>query len=604
MTSARWRTPLLVAATVALVGAPWLLKPYGIYLLTMWAIMTIAAIGLNLTLGYAGQISLAQGAFVGVGAYTAAILTTHGSSYPVAFLLGPLLCLVIGWLLGYPALRVQHHYLAFVTLAFSTLVFLVFRNEEWLTKGIYGISGIPRPNVLGWSTLPPRDFYYFSLAVLALVSLATWWLVRSPWGRAFMALRENPVRASSLGVDTRRYTLLAFAIGSALGGIAGVLYAPLVQFIDPSPFTLGLSLNLLLMVIAGGSGYFLGPVRRRLRLGAAARVAALHRRAVPDAVLGVRDGADRVLPLGPARPGRAPCATAQGRSRGRARCDDSRPRRRACRMSDVSRAASDPRSSASPAANGASPASAAAVLDVRDLTKRFGGITAVDDVSFDVKQGEILGIIGPNGSGKSTLFNCILGQLQPTSGEVRVAGRTITGMRPSELNRLGIGRTFQLLQVFPQLTVRENLILAGQEHRGSMWSRLFGPRDAGLTADADRMIGFFRLSHLADEKAGALSYGQQKLLDAAMAFMAGPRLVLLDEPAGGVNPTMLAGLRERLRAINAAEKATFVVIEHNMEFVMALCTRILVLAEGRIIAAGPPESVRNNPAVIEAYLGR
>lgn len=255
----RWRTLLAVIAVAALVVAPWLLKPYGIYLLTKWAVMAIAAIGLNLTLGYAGQISLAQGAFVGIGAYSAALLTTHGAPYPVAFLVGPLLCLGIGWVLGFPALRVQHHYLAFVTLAFSTLVFLIFRNEEWLTKGIYGISGIPRPDVLGWSTRPPRDFYYFSLAVLAFVSFGTWWLVRSPWGRAFMALRENPVRASSLGVDTRRYTLLAFAIGSALGGVAGVLYAPLVEYIDPSLFTLGLSLDLLLMVIAGGSGYFLGP---------------------------------------------------------------------------------------------------------------------------------------------------------------------------------------------------------------------------------------------------------------------------------------------------------------------------------------------------------
>ena len=246
----------------------------------------------------------------------------------------------------------------------------------------------------------------------------------------------------------------------------------------------------------------------------------------------------------------------------------------------------------------------AALLEVRNLAKSFGGISAVADVSFDVYAGEILGLIGPNGSGKSTLFNCILGQLAPSAGEVRVDGRPITGMRPCDLNWLGIGRTFQLLQVFPQLSVRENLILAGQEHRGSMWSRLAGPRDAGLTAAANRMIEFFRLSAVAEERAGALSYGQQKLLDVAMAFMAGPRLVLLDEPAGGVNPTMLAGLRERLRAINAAEKATFVVIEHNMEFVMALCTRILVLAEGRIIAEGAPEEIRGNDDVIEAYLGR
>jgi branched-chain amino acid transport system ATP-binding protein len=243
------------------------------------------------------------------------------------------------------------------------------------------------------------------------------------------------------------------------------------------------------------------------------------------------------------------------------------------------------------------------VLEVRGLEKTFGGIHAVNGVSFEVREGEILGLIGPNGSGKSTLFNCILGQLAPSAGEVRIDGRAITGMRPCELNRLGVGRTFQLLQVFPQLTVRENLILAGQEHQASMWSRLVGRRDAGLGAAAERMIGFFRLEKLAGEKAGALSYGQQKLLDVAMAFMAGPRLVLLDEPAGGVNPTMLAGLRERLRELNAAQRATFVVIEHNMEFVMALCTRILVLAEGRIIAEGAPQEIRANRDVIEAYLG-
>ena len=245
----------------------------------------------------------------------------------------------------------------------------------------------------------------------------------------------------------------------------------------------------------------------------------------------------------------------------------------------------------------------APILEVLGLSKAFGGIGAVNGVSFAVHEGEILGLIGPNGSGKSTLFNCILGQLAPTSGEVRVDGRPITGMRPCDLNRLGISRTFQLLQVFPQLSVRENLLLAGQEHQGSMWSRLAGPRDAGLTAAANRMIEFSRLEALADERAAALSYGQQKLLDVAMAFMAGPRLVLLDEPAGGVNPTMLAGLRERLRAINAAERATFVVIEHNMEFVMSLCTRILVLAEGRIIAQGAPQEIRSDRGVIEAYLG-
>jgi branched-chain amino acid transport system ATP-binding protein len=224
-------------------------------------------------------------------------------------------------------------------------------------------------------------------------------------------------------------------------------------------------------------------------------------------------------------------------------------------------------------------------------------------VSFAVREGEILGIIGPNGCGKSTLFNCVLGQLTPSAGRVKLDGQDVTGLTPEEMNKRGVSRTFQLLQVFPELSVRENLILAGQEHRGTMISRLFGARDAGLTVDANRMIGFFKLGHLADAKAGGLSYGQQKLLDAAMAFMAGPRLVLLDEPAGGVNLTMLGDLKERLRAMNTEAGATFVVIEHNMDFVMSLCTRVLVMAEGKVLAIGSPEYVRANPAVIEAYLG-
>ena len=243
------------------------------------------------------------------------------------------------------------------------------------------------------------------------------------------------------------------------------------------------------------------------------------------------------------------------------------------------------------------------VLEVNSLKKHFGGVKAVDGVSFHVDEGEILGLIGPNGCGKSTLFNCILGQLTPTEGTVTLDGKPITGLYPAQLNRLGVSRTFQLLQVFPNLSVRENLILAGQEHKGTMLQRLFGPRDAGLTVDADRMIAFFKLEHLADQKAGGLSYGQQKLLDAAMAFMAGPRLVLLDEPAGGVNLTMLENLKERLQAINRELGATFVVIEHNMDFVMSLCSRVVVMAEGKVLAEGTPAAVRANPAVIEAYLG-
>lgn len=248
---------LIVIAGLIIV--PMNFNRYGLFILSQWAVMTIAAMGLNLTLGYAGQVSLAQGAFVGIGAYASAIMTSHGWPLPAAIVVAVVLAFAVGWVLGYPALRVQHHYLAFVTLAFSTLAFLVFRNESWLTGGIYGISNIPRPHVFGIATNKPLPFYYVCLGSLAIVSVAVWWLIRSPWGRAFMALRENPLRAQSLGIDTRRYTLMAFAIGSALGGVAGALYAPLTQYIDPVPFNLSLSLDLLMMVIVGGAGFYFGP---------------------------------------------------------------------------------------------------------------------------------------------------------------------------------------------------------------------------------------------------------------------------------------------------------------------------------------------------------
>lgn len=254
------RIAIGVAVIAALIIVPMNFNRYGLYILSQWAVMTIAAMGLNLTLGYAGQVSLAQGAFVGIGAYTAALMTTQAAlPLAAALVVAFVLCFAVGWLLGYPALRVQHHYLAFVTLAFSTLAFLVFRNESWITNGIYGISDIPRPVIFGFATRRPLPFYYVCLGALCLMSLAMWWLIRSPWGRAFIALRENPVRALSLGIDTRRYTLMAFAIGSAFGGVAGALYAPLTQYIDPIPFNLSLSLDLLMMVIVGGSGFFFGP---------------------------------------------------------------------------------------------------------------------------------------------------------------------------------------------------------------------------------------------------------------------------------------------------------------------------------------------------------
>lgn len=235
------------------------LKRYGTYIMTLWLVTAIAAMGVNLIVGYAGQETLAQAAFLGIGAYATALLTKAGLPFGLAFAASGILAFGIGILLGLPALRVQKHYLAFVTLAFAVMAWLVFRNEQWLTGGVMGISGIKRPVVFGFNTRPYLHFYWFVLAVAAILTFCLWWIIRSPWGRAFTALRENPLRAESLGIDVRLYKLLAFAIGSAYGGFAGALYAPLVEFIDPSPFALSQSFLYLLMVVVGGAGYFVGP---------------------------------------------------------------------------------------------------------------------------------------------------------------------------------------------------------------------------------------------------------------------------------------------------------------------------------------------------------
>jgi len=244
-----------------------------------------------------------------------------------------------------------------------------------------------------------------------------------------------------------------------------------------------------------------------------------------------------------------------------------------------------------------------AFLEIKDMRKHYGAIKAVDGVTMSVGPGEIVGVIGPNGSGKTTLFNSILGQIKPTSGAVEFCGEDITGMSPLELSRRGVGRTFQTLQVFVKLSVRDNLIAAAQEFKGTMPGRLMAPPDAGLGEHADQMIELFRLKHVTHLPAGSLSYGQQKLIDIAMAFMPAPRLVLLDEPCAGVNPSLVDQLRELLLELNKTQGGSFVVIEHNMDFIMRLCPHVVCMVEGKVLAEGPPAEVQANRQVLEAYLG-
>ena len=250
----------VLLCVVCLLVTPQFLKNYGIYLLSYWLVFIIATMGLNLTVGYAGQKSLGHAAFFGIGAYTVAILMKAGISFWLGLPAAALICFVVGLILGFPALRVQSIYLAFATLGFNTAIWLVMRNEEWLTGGTFGINNIARPTLFGYLLEGNLAYYYFVLAVASVTAALLWGLLRSPWGKAFTALRDNPIRAESLGIDIRSYTLLSFAIGAATAGVAGALFACLVQFIEPAPFAVSASIMMYLMVVVGGAGYFLGPI--------------------------------------------------------------------------------------------------------------------------------------------------------------------------------------------------------------------------------------------------------------------------------------------------------------------------------------------------------
>lgn len=276
----------IAVAAVLLCATPLFLKNYGIYLLTTWLVFIIATMGLNLTVGYAGQKSLGHAAFFGIGAYTVALMLKAGFSWWLGVPAAALLCFAVGLVLGFPALRVQTIYLAFATLGFNTAVWLVMRNEEWLTGGTFGINNIARPSLMGMPLEANLHYYYLVLAFAVGMGLLLWGLLRSPWGKAFTALRDNPIRAESLGVSIRSYTLLSFAIGAAYAGVAGALFASLVQFIEPAPFAVGASIMMYLMVVVGGPGYFLGPV-----LGAAMGVV------VPEWLRDVPGVSDWYLPM-------------------------------------------------------------------------------------------------------------------------------------------------------------------------------------------------------------------------------------------------------------------------------------------------------------------
>ena len=591
------RPRLLVLAAAAVLA--WLL-PY--HLNNYWMLVTdvavlyaLLAVGLGLVMGIAGQVNLAQITFFGVGGYATAIFTTHdGYGFWAAAALALLCSAGAGLVVGLPALRVQSHYLGIVTLGLA-VAFIDWVTNAPVTGGDSGISGIPVPPLAGIDLSSQYLYYYLELIVLALGLAFGYFVVRTPLGRRLRAMRDDPLAASAAGAEIPLLRMAAFLLASVYGGAAGVLYAGLERYVAPETFSIASMFLLLAMVIIGGRRSLVGCVigavglsivqqeltnlAARAQLGYGLVVVAVVVFA-PAGLAGVPRRAHRWW-LG--RRGHA------GAGAG-AELAEFRP--------EV----------ACPAGSRAE-SGAEILLEVSGLVMRFRGVTALDDVSLTVRAGEILGVVGPNGSGKTTLFNVISGLYRPSAGSVLLRGRRIAGLRPYRISLLGVARTFQHLRLFRNLTVLDNVLVSLDRTRTRWsWRYLCWPLgvwryDRSLRDRAAALVSGFGLTSLAGSLPGELPYGIQRRLEIARAMAGAPSLLLLDEPAAGLNGEEQRQLAAIVRAIRDSG-VTVVLIEHNMGLVMSLCERVVVLDSGMVIAAGAPSEVATDPAVLEAYLGK
>ena len=583
--------PLLLLALLVL---PVFLDLYTAHVAVLILLFVIVAIGLSLVMGFGGQVNLAQAAFFGTGAYASAILTTAYGwnpwlAAPVAVLATCLMALVV----GLPALRVQSHYLGIVSLGLAVAVANLLTNAGF-TGGASGISKIPPLPFPGVDLTDDYNDYYLVLAVLVVLVALARLIAGTTLGRRLKAMRDDTVAAAASGIEIPYYRLLAFLLGGLFAGVAGVLYAHLVRYVSPDTFGLDTMFLLLAMVIIGGQDSIWGAA-----VGAALLIAARNLLAGLETYQQLAYGALIVATVVFAPRGLAGLATAARRRL--AWPWPSLPIPVPSRGSAVPAAPDPPTPFPTPAS--------AVALRVEEVSKRFRGLTALSQVSLEVPVGEIHGIIGPNGSGKTTLFNVISGVDRPGGGRVRLHGRDVTGRRAYQMSRLGVARTFQNLRLFHRLTVLENVMVALDRDPARAHLRyLVAPwtvlaRERRRRERALGLLAEFRLEEVADEPAASLPYGRQRQVEIARALAGRPSLLLLDEPAAGLNAAEQEELKAVVRRIREAG-VTVVVIEHNMGLVMSLCERLTVLAHGRVIASGTPAEVAGDARVIEAYLGR
>ncbi len=596
-----------LGGAVLAVALPFALRasPYWTFVATMALLYVTIGQGLNFQIGTAGVINLAGAAFAGLGGYTVGLLTVRLGAPPLlALLAGPLVAVAVGAVLFVPILKTRGHYLALVTIAFG-FIFTILMNNLEFTGGPQGIKDIPTLRPFGFAFSTPirlfgvglpyhANFYWAALALAGLATLAAWRLHESWLGLALNTLRDDEIAARCSGVHVARRKLVAFSIGNLIIGVGGAFYAVMVGFVSPPDFDFGYSLIMLSVIILGGvdsiPGIVLGaclliPLPERFRF--------LHEyRLLLYGVMIVLVLLFRPRGLWP-----APTARRGGLP----------PVRASPRAAGAGEAGA--RTVRSPGQEGAS---AAGLLEIRDLTVRFGGLTAVDGVTLEVGEGEAVGLIGPNGSGKTTLFNAVTG-LYAWSGDVRFAGASLAGLEPHAICRRGIARTFQSSRLCLDLSVFDNVLIGMRATGGaSAWTALLRRRrflaDVHAALDeARRLLALFNpaLPARGFERAAALPQIDRRRVEICRALAARPRLLLLDEPSAGLSPEERAVLMRDLQVVREADpRLAVVIIEHDMFVIESVSQRVIAFNYGRKIAEGPFKAVAATPEVREAYLGR